>query len=254
MVLDQEEYTMVQYMNKNFGPDIEPLAKAMDRMLQIVLLYLRPLQIWINGFTSSRQAVAGDLLTRRLEELERRNYSLGGNENSLMSTLGKGFASNMRVPQTGTTSGVITMEAFVKLNATVGRLETQVQELKVAGVDLATQKLGGIMFTKLEWLVFYENGMKKMESEVQCCFTDALRLMVIVYQDNIDSTVRDSTSPQVIAQRAKFQGIESMVLKNSFARALLEAFRKHKVGQASRVALPAFLTYKTFDIQQSNSS
>ena len=67
-----------------------------------------------------------------------------------MFTLGKGFASNVRVSQTRDTSGVILIEAFVKLNATVARLETQVQELKAEGVDSATQKLGGIMFTKLE--------------------------------------------------------------------------------------------------------
>ena len=57
-----------------------------------------------------------------------------------------------------------------------------------------------------------------------------------------------------MAQGAKFQGIESMVLKSSFARALPEVFGKHKVGKASRVALPAFITYKAFDIQQSDSS
>ena len=53
------------------------------------------------------------------------------------------------------------------------------QELKAAGVNSATQKLGGIVFTKLEWLAFYENGIKKMELEVQCCFIDALVLIAM---------------------------------------------------------------------------
>ena len=76
----------------------------------------------------------------------------------------------------------------------------------------------------------------------------------MAYQDNGDSTVRDSASLQVMAQKAKFQGVESFVLKNSFGRALPEAFGKHKTGQANRVALPAFTTYKAFDTQQSDSS
>ena len=73
---------------------------------------------------------------------------------------------------------------------------------------MATQKLGGIMFTKVEWLSFYEGNVQKSESEVQCCFTDASGLMVMAYQDNGDSTVRDSASLQVMGQKAKFQGIE----------------------------------------------
>ena len=151
-------------------------------------------------------------MAKQSEDLERRNSSLGRNDNFPMSTLGKGFASNVRVFQIGDTSRVITMEAFVKLNTTVARLKTQVQELKAAGVNLATQKLGGIMFTKLEWLEFYESGIKKIESEVQCRFTDPSGLTAMAYQDNRDSTVKNSTSLQVMAQRAKFQGIESMVL------------------------------------------
>ena len=60
------------------------------------------------------------------------------------------------------------------------------------------------MFTKLEWLAFYKNSIKKMEWEVQCCFTDASGLMAMAYQDNRDSIVQDSASLQVMAQRAKF--------------------------------------------------
>ena len=112
---------------------------------------------------------------------------------------------------------------------------------------MATQKPGGIIFTKVEWLAFYQSGIQKMDSEVQCCFTDALGLMAMTYQDNRESTVRDSASLQVMAQKSSFKGEESMVLNNSFARSVLEAFGKHKAGQASREALPFFSTYKAFD-------
>ena len=114
-------------MTKTIGPDFEPLAKQwIDGILQAVLPQLQPQQVWINRFTSSRQVVAEGLLARRLEDLESRNSSSGGHENSPMSTLGKEFASNVRISQTRDTSRVITMEPFVKLNATITRLETQV--------------------------------------------------------------------------------------------------------------------------------
>ena len=76
----------------------------------------------------------------------------------------------------------------------------------------------------------------------------------MAFQDDGDATVRDSASLQVMAQKAKFQGIQSFVLKNSFSRALPEAFGKHKTGVTNRVALPAFTTYKAFDTQQADSS
>ena len=101
--------------------------------------------------------------------------------------------------------------------------------------------------------MFYETGIKKMVSRIQCCYTDASGLMTMAYQDNRGSTVRNSASQQVMTQGAKFQGIKSMVLKNSLETALPETCGKCTAGQASRVALPAFLTYKAFDTQQSDS-
>ena len=86
-------------------------------------------------------------MAKRLGELERKYPSLGENTNSLMSNLGTGFTSNLRVSKTGMsgvgrfTPGAITIQPFIKLKETCTRLETQMQDLKVAEVDSTTQKL-----------------------------------------------------------------------------------------------------------------
>ena len=59
-------------MNENFGPDFRPLAQTlMKGVLESITPHLRPLQAWINSFTSSKNAVVGDRLEKRLEKLER---------------------------------------------------------------------------------------------------------------------------------------------------------------------------------------
>ena len=61
--LTQNEREMVQFITDNYGPDLHSFAQLlMDRVLASITPHFRPLQYWINSFTSSKHAVPGDRL------------------------------------------------------------------------------------------------------------------------------------------------------------------------------------------------
>ena len=95
----------------------------MKGVLESIQPHFHPLQVWINSFTSLKHVVVGDRLEKRLEKLECNTSTPERNNFSSMSNLGNGFTSALRVSPTVDTSGVISAEAFAKLNATVARLE-----------------------------------------------------------------------------------------------------------------------------------
>ena len=81
-----------------------------------------------------------------------------------------------------------------------------------------------------------------------------LGLLVLTFYNKSVLTTKDSTSLESVAKKAGYQGVESMVFKNSFSKFLPETFGKNKLSVVTWVVLPAFPTFAMFDSQVKETS
>ena len=79
-------------------------------------------------------------------------------------------------------------------------------------------------------------------------------LLVLAYHDKDELTTKDIANLENVARKAGYQNVESMVFQNSFLKLLPEAFGNHKSVIITRVVLPTFYMFSTFNIQVKASS
>lgn len=162
----------------------------------------------------------------------------------------------------GDTTGGVLMEVFHKLKETSKILEVQVRELQAFGEDSINIVLVGVVFnSKAEFITYYKLRIRKLMPdkteaffEVQCYFTDASGLLVMMIKENNEAITKDSASLEVMAKKANYQGVDSMVFKNSFGKVLPEVFGKNKTDIITWMALPWLPTFVTFDTQVKDTS